>query len=494
MSRSIAKNTFLLVAFQFFTKALSLVWVFYLARGLGVEGYGLWANALAASGILSTLQDLGTFSVLVKEVSQKPEQTRRHYGTALTLYPFFCICILPLLALLGWGLGYPLTKTGLLLLAGLSLVALSVGYSSQMVLQGHEDFRTYVTGSMAGTLVYFACGAAALTLGGGAVGALIALVIGNSCTSAVLFFRTSRRYGRPEWRWNPTGWAPLIRLGLPLMASALVYELMVRSDRILIEKFFGPASVGLFQAAFFLANLPRELFLNPLINAVYPRLASASVRDSVLLSSLLERLSVAVLVLTLFLSVCGTFLAVPAVRLLYGQDYGAAGEILSILVWICPLMFISILWNCLFVIEDRTGTFMMLRVLTFLLGFGLNILLLPRYGVVAAAWAQVAAQVFFTGLVFAGLRGRHSPTFLSRVPRILAAAGGLGGLLFWVERSESFSPQKFVAVGLAAPLFYALFVRVFRVFTAEETEWLRVQGSALWSSIRGLGADRSPGN
>src|SRR5581483_11804971 len=291
MSQSLAKNTFLLVSFQLLTKMLSSFWVFYIARRLGTESYGAWANALAVAAIFGTLQDLGTFSVYVKDVSQDPDRTRPYFGTALTLYPVLCVVILVLLGVFGGLLHYPGRMTALLILAGLSLFSLSFGYASQVVLHAHQDFRTYVLGALCGTLVYLAVGTALVATGHGAAGALAALAVGNLFTSFLLVRWTTARYGRPEFRWEPVRLGKEIALGLPLMASGFMYELVVRSDRILIDKFLGAAAVGLFQAAFFLAYTPKDLLLNPLINAVYPRLASAFAQDRSALSDMLERLT-----------------------------------------------------------------------------------------------------------------------------------------------------------------------------------------------------------
>jgi len=77
--RTIFLNTFAQVISRFFSIAVSIISVIVLTRYLGTTGYGQFNTALVFVGFLSVLGDLGTYQILIRELSQTSvkDETKR---------------------------------------------------------------------------------------------------------------------------------------------------------------------------------------------------------------------------------------------------------------------------------------------------------------------------------------------------------------------------------------------------------------------------------
>ena len=85
LGRRVAANTAAQVAGRAVILALAAVSIVLITRYLGPSSYGRYALALSYIQLFGVLADVGLFTIVVREISKRPEQTSRLVGNAMTL-------------------------------------------------------------------------------------------------------------------------------------------------------------------------------------------------------------------------------------------------------------------------------------------------------------------------------------------------------------------------------------------------------------------------
>ncbi|OGR84377.1 MAG: hypothetical protein A2901_08140 [Elusimicrobia bacterium RIFCSPLOWO2_01_FULL_54_10] len=475
-SVKIAKNTLSLSGLQIFIKALSVLWTFYLARRLGVASYGLWANILALVSIFGVLQGLGTLNLVVKDVSQDPGVSRKYYGASLGVYMAASILALALIIGSGWALGYSGEKIILLSVAGLSFLCSAPGLASQAILHGHGDFLLYAGIYAMGMILYMVLGGVFVESGHGVIGIFLALCIGYAAMGIVLVWKTVRKYGAPVFEGSFSQARSLVRLGFPLVLSAVLVELILRADRLLITHFRGEAAVGLYHAAFNLVYLPREIVLIPFLTAVYTPLCAHYVKDMERFHRLFEQTCVMLLLVALPIAFIVPLFGTDIIRLLYGEKFLESGKILSILIWMVPPFFLACAWQNILIMLNRTGTYLWTNFSGMAFNVALNLFLIPKWGVVGAAMSAVITQTAMMVLLFWMLRDLSLLGFLKRIHGLTGAAVLAGAFSYLLAKTFPFAGRfSWIAFACAGGALYGLLVWRFKVLHGNEMEWLKAR-------------------
>ena len=144
------KETFRIIknaAFLLFEKGASrLVSVFFLAalgRVLGEAPLGQYVSVLALVSIAEAVSALGTQRILVRNISQNPEQGSRYFSSAtIFLFLFGLACLVMLIALARL-LGYSRDMLVLLAIAGASIPASTVSRAVREPSSRHASVWKY---------------------------------------------------------------------------------------------------------------------------------------------------------------------------------------------------------------------------------------------------------------------------------------------------------------------------------------------------------------
>jgi O-antigen/teichoic acid export membrane protein len=84
-------------------------------------------------------------------------------------------------------------------------------------------------------------------------------------------------------------------------------------------------------------------------------------------------------------------LAKPIINILFGAQYLAAAPILQIYIWSSLGLFIGSGVGSYLTAENKTKTIFGINFFAMLINIALNLILIPKYGLVGAAWATLVA-------------------------------------------------------------------------------------------------------
>jgi O-antigen/teichoic acid export membrane protein len=89
--------------------------------------------------------------------------------------------------------------------------------------------------------------------------------------------------------------------------------------------------------------------------------------------------------------VFATLFGEGVIRLLFGDAFAPAGGILVIHIWSGFNVALGLVWSRWIVLENQPRIQLAVQTLGALVNIGLNLLLIPRLGVIGAAWATLGS-------------------------------------------------------------------------------------------------------
>jgi len=473
---------------EFVAKIVSMVsgalLAILLARLLQPESYGILFLSLSILGTLNLFSKLGISKSGARYISEfKETDTSQVPGIIgvsflyVTITSFVVgVCLFVARELVTSVLNEP----GLVpfLAIGTLYIALTT-YTTfvRRTLQGLEDIKpaAAVHALESGSRFVFAVGI--VLLGFGALGALGGYIL-SSFVAAVagciyIYIRYVRPGGGLGW---PTDGLPrrIAEYSLPLTATRSADVLDKRVDTILVGFFLNPTAVSFYtigkQVAGFVQSPASALGFT--VSPTYSSLQTQG--DTEKAATVLEESLTHILLLYLPAAAGLILVAEPMVRLVFGSEYTGAAPVVQLLALYAVLHAVSSLVSNGLDYLGRARERAIIKTVTSVLNVVLNVILIPRIGVVGAAAATVVTFSMYTfanlyimhiefSLNGAYIAGRLSKilviTLLMSVPvaailtrsvGVLTLIGAVGsGVLVWFALSTTIGwlePRRIVAM------------------------------------------------
>jgi len=378
---------------------------------LGHATFGLVSAFSALAIIVSTLTDLGLTQFTVQRLAAEPEFAEQHFPTLLPLRALLMGATLLVLPLLGAALGYRGAQLLLLLAVGSSLLLTQYGLFLRGPVQARQHFNTDALLSVFEKLL--ALGLVVGLLLGNALGlnAYIGARLAAAAFTAVLFMGLLRRlFGQLPHRWPRRGPAgQLLRGSLPFAFIALLYGINERVDMVLLERLSSAREAGYYAAAYRWLDAAM-MYTWTVLPLFFARFAHAVARPR----ELRQLLWVGQRVVAVPLLFAVAFVLFRGEVLFWQFSRSQAPEVAR-MVLCSKLLFLNVLVNAFFAIYStlltstrHQATVSWLVAFSIALNLGLNLVLLPRYGAVAAA-ANTLASAVFVSLCYVWVVARRTP-------------------------------------------------------------------------------------
>ncbi len=284
----------------------------------------------------------------------------------------------------------------------------------------------------------------------GVAAALSAGTVANSTLVALAAHRIV-----PLERPEPGDARRLVKVAVPLGIASLLSSVYFTIDLVLLGWLVGPAALGAYGAATKILTL---LVMLPslVLGAALPgfaRLDADRGEVGVLAGRVLHWLT------SLGLPWCvGAFVfAGPLVRIAFGSGYGAAVPLVRVLAIAGAIALLANILGTLQVARGDVRPMLRQNALALILNVAGNLLLAPRFGVIASAWLTVVTEVFVAGCAFAVVRAQFGSILGMRHligPLAANAAFALVGLAL-LARPLLAIPAAIVALVVATHVLHA---------------------------------------
>jgi len=405
-----ARNSALVLATSLGERVL--FWLFWIValRMLGPEGNGEYAFATNLLVYFAAATNFGLSTLVTREVARHPEHAGDLFGNALAIRAGLVVIAIPLMvgiAAAFWAAG---TLTGAsLAVAGLlaiSLIPNAVNQSYAALYSAYEQMGFRGATVVGTALITISGGILVLLLGWGVPGlGLVANIAG-----LITFFTLARPLGfhllftvrraRREQAFAMLG------TSLPLMLNELLASVFFQIDILLIQPLQGTIMVGKYNSAYKFVSA-MSVIPPAIILPLFPALVR-SATDPASLTPWIRRawrpmILVAAPAVTLF-AVFGR----DVIATFWGDEFlPEAGDLLIVLMWVLPFSYLNGLLQYVLISTDRLRPITIAFTMASLFNIALNLVLIPRIGVMGAAYATVAAEVFL--LTLYGIVLRQGP-------------------------------------------------------------------------------------
>ena len=362
------------------------------ARYLGPEQYGLMNYVISYVFLFQTFALFGLDSIEIREEARGQKSYSTIIGTAFFLKLFFgCCCILVAIT------------TSWLMEADSYTTLLIVIYSLVVVLNSLNVIRNYFTAivqneyvvkaEISRTLISIAIKLILLMLDANLTWFIVAYLFDFVLlgTGYVMAYRTKIGSLR-EWHFDMDYAKFLLKESFPLLltnAAVIIYQ---RIDQVMIGNMIDKSSVGFFSVA---AKFTEVLIFLPMILAqtITPILVQARERSITEYQAKAQQFMNFSFWLSLFASAFVSVIAYWLIRYTFGTAYLPAVAVLQVMAFKAASVALSNTAGAMLVTEGLQRWAICRDGIGCVVCIVLNYLLLPRYGVIAAAFVSIASNI-----------------------------------------------------------------------------------------------------
>lgn len=380
-----------------YTAAVSLGLTFVLGRVLGPDGFGSYSYILTIAMLFFILQDGGFKTLLFREKTLPSEGLKRHEDR-----------------LFSWALGHSVVVTGAgAFFAWVLPAPYRFGVFAAVICFGFQAVINFISSELRARGLFPRDAMwQAMVRTSGAAGILLGMVFvtpspwaifaGWSLGLFLCLFLSPHPVPKPLFDGfrNQTLRNSCFYF-IAIDAATTVYY---RCDILLLGRYLEPASVGYYAAAYrFLDGI--VLLAAPLSIIWFRRLRT--VRE--------ERqnfwvqvgwMSTVMIAASVCIVAAGILFSKEIVALTYGVEYADSAHLLPWLLGALIFLLPNGILTQAAIARNREGVYALAAGAGAVLNIGLNLLLIPGFGAMGAAWATVATEAFLMIALLAGLRKR----------------------------------------------------------------------------------------
>ncbi|MGO9902261.1 MAG: flippase [Solirubrobacteraceae bacterium] len=456
------RDVFVQVVGRIWNLLLGVVVVVAITRTLGVDLTGEWSTLIAISALTAYFIDPGLQTATIRLSAADPGHEANWLGALVALRSLTGV----IAALVCFGVSVTVARGSAMVIAGALISAGALSSPAQalgVVFQLHVRNDRAIAFVTLNSVLWAAAACVVALVGGGLVAfaaTFLFTAVSVTLMQAVYVWRhtplTLARFGYHA--------GALLRVGLVVGLGSALTLAYGKIDQVLVLHYQGTRGAGLYAAGYSL--LDRVQFLpTALMTTVLPIVSAAWPADPERARRTVQR-ALGYMALVSFPALAFAIGgARPLMVLLFGNQFApAAGAVKILLAAFIPTC-LGYVTGSLAVVVGRQRTFVLIALGGLVFNVIGNIVLIPHFGYIAAAWMTLATEILVICPAAVTILGAmHIVPDLGRFPRAAAAAAIMGALV-WLAHRAGFG---IVWLGLLATVVYALAVLATGALTPDE--------------------------
>ncbi len=372
--------------------AISLATSIVIVRGLGSHDYGVLSIVRTILTFLAFVCGLGLGQALLRFMPEL--RVKRNVEGMRGLFAF--IMVVQLVAWAGFLAVFVVTGgslealfrtpgMGLILKIGVALLVVDlVGLIFTQTLTSFYDVKLLSIYSTASLLVTLALTVAFLRMGHGVVGVLVAAAMSGALLALLLMERTALHVPL-SLRPTLAGTRRVMKYSLPFAVIGVLNLVTWRqSETLFLGYFRTPVEAGLFDLGY---RIPQQV-LEVVPGAVWPLLmatfAEVYTRKRESLGVAISAYYKLLFVLVAPISVFGAAISAPAVAIVFGTPMSESGVLAQVFFLVFSVSFFSTPLSMSLYVMELTWLNLIIYACNAAVNIGLDLLLIPRYGLYGA--------------------------------------------------------------------------------------------------------------
>ncbi|OGZ58094.1 MAG: hypothetical protein A3B96_02460 [Candidatus Spechtbacteria bacterium RIFCSPHIGHO2_02_FULL_43_15b] len=412
ISNKIALNAAISAGSRLVSMAFGLVSVSLVIRTLGQEGFGQYSTVLAYLALFVIAADLGLHSLMAREISRSERDlsavssnffSLRFAGTVIFLALGFLLCFL---------FPYPIEVKMAIGLGSFGFLFLSMSQILLVVFQKYLTLHKAAIAEVLGRtvqvlfvyLIYIRFGDLNITtsenMSQGKVLYLFILVMSLASLTIFFFeFVFVRKTVKISLNFKFKEWYQILKVAWPIALSIALTLIYFKIDTIFLSVMKPPEHVGIYGAAY--RVLESLIFFPAMFAGIMMPILSKEVTKSLKdFNNVLAKSLKAVSVFAFPTAVGGILLSYSIVSLIGGKEFLAAGLTMQILFIAIGLIFFGNILGRAVIALDLQKKATAAYLFGVVLNVALNIIFIPKYSYLGAAWTTVVTELMIVAFLF----------------------------------------------------------------------------------------------
>lgn len=455
-AKSIAKNTGFLFSTDIFDKAISFILVIIITRYLGGIGFGKYSFAFAFISLFTILSNFGITTYIFREIAKDKSKTKKLVDNAMSLRLTVTLFIFSIAILIAkfWPKANAIIWA--IIIAEIHEFLGMFNNLIQTTFRAHEKNEFNLYSKIIERSISLGLATYALTMGYGLYGLLWMLVISKIITSIYCYIISYKKFVPVSFCIDLKMWKNLIKNSLPFWFTLLFYRIYYKTDTVMLTAMKNYAVTGWYSAA---STLVTALIFIPniIINSVFPAMSRFHHSQSKDFLKLLYKKSFYYLLLiSIPMSIGINLLAQRIILFIYKERFLQSGIILNILSLSLIFIFVNHIMGYLLNSINKQHLFTISNGLCALSNVTLNLILIPKFSYIGAAFATVTTQVINFGLLYYFTTKNGYPLNLIQLSYKPIASGILMGALIIQIR---FLPIIYI-IPISALFYFAILLSI----------------------------------
>ncbi len=485
LANTIFKNTGFITTGTVALKAINFLFGVFVVRRLGDTRFGQYSIVLAFVGIFQILAELGMSQYVMREMARDKKYIDHYFWNLVALRVLLALAAMIFIPLSAYLVGYsPMLVLGVLIYTS-SFVLSAFSEPLFGVLNANERLDITTIINIISQVVFMIFGALFLFAGLGYIWLIVALLV-SVIPRMVIGLMAIRRLhiSRLPFQINPRIWWGLIRAGLPFGIISLMLSIARSIDTVMLSWFEPDQVVGWYNVSYNLV-LSLMVFYSGFKEAIVPSLSRVFVRDPEEVERWYYHSVRGIILVSIPMAFGGMVVAFPLIEFLYTRQFLPAALGMQILIWDIPvLMFASFCGNITTVVgEERAAA--RINTINTIANVGLNLLLIPMYGMIGAAIISVVTDMISALQFYVLLRKKlHLPSITWLLVRAIIAAA-IMAIPVHLMTSWATGWKLFLTVIVGVVVYLPLLV-LFRLVGKDEWHLFKrvVHRLSFWTAVR----------
>lgn len=386
--KTMASNSFILLAGATISQGLLLISLFLTARYLGVDAYGQYSATFTLLGQAAVLLNLGLDTWLLREGAKSTELIRDRASDALLVKLLLALPWLVIVVVAAPRLSPEVYLTPIVAVAGFGFVLQAVGMLAQAAFKSQLRNKITFLLQILGNIVLVLATLILIQRESTLAEFVWIRVLAFFCIAAagLLFLFRIFAFSPHLPRVRST-----IQHSFPFFLAEGLGYIYATADMTIVAIWLGKTAAGLYAPAITLLNAA-FIIPNTLYTVVLPIISNAYHRDK-------QSARLPVYVLIIGLTVEGviasgvTFLfAKPIIQILFGNEFLESAHLLAILSVILVLKSLSFAFGTVLTATDHQRDRVLIQSFVALGNVTLNLLIVNVYGLIGVAWVYVLTE------------------------------------------------------------------------------------------------------
>jgi O-antigen/teichoic acid export membrane protein len=436
--KSIGRNSIFLVSSQITEKILYLLMVILLARFLGKADYGRLIYALSFANLFTFFWDFGLGRLITRDVAANRSMASTIFSSKVKFQVLSClagILVLSFYLLLFEG---KTLEAFLIFILGISTAFnyLSNSFRSVFIAFEKAEYETFFNVILRSGLLV----AIFLTThaGLGLIWISIVLLFFSLLNLSGSWVLVEKIFFRLAFRERVVSFWSTIRDSFPIALTIAFATFYLQINKILLLKWKGAEATGIYGAVEMIV-MTLMIISNSLVLATFPVISRENRISKEKTFPIYKSVFKFLITLGLPVALGGMLLNKEIISLIYGAEFSESKEVLKILIWVTPIVFLTNFTGSCLVAIDKQKLLAYIYGFNTLLNLALNLVLIPYYGYIGAAIAFLATEGVNLIIQYRVLKQHwEESVFDASFLKICLSLGLMGFFIYWFQRWNVF--------------------------------------------------------